>query len=86
VSYHWLGIDAVSHPAASTSVDRAPDHRPNAVLAPPPPGRAVLACRCGAMLDLNDMHRPGRRPDRTRSGILIEPICCARCARGVTSA
>jgi hypothetical protein len=29
---------------------------------PPRPGRAVLACRCGAMLDFADMCRPQRHP------------------------
>lgn len=50
-------------------------------LNPPPPGRAVLTCRCGVMLDLDDMHRPDRRPDRTRSAMRIDLILCARCAR-----
>lgn len=43
-------------------------------------GRAVLACRCGVMLDLDDMCRPTHRLDRSRSGVHIKPICCARCA------
>jgi hypothetical protein len=33
------------------------------------------------MLDLDDMQRPDRRPDRTRSGVRIDPISCGRCAR-----
>lgn len=47
----------------------------------PPPGRAVLACRCGRMLDLVDMHRPPQRdgPGK-RAGTAIDPILCARCA------
>jgi hypothetical protein len=43
-------------------------------------GRAVLACRCGAMLDLADMCRPRRHPHRIRNGIAIDPIQCGRCA------
>jgi hypothetical protein len=86
MSYHWLVIDAGRNPGAPTTVHRRPDHGLATALAPPPPGRAVLACRCGVMLDLNDMHRPDRRPDRNRSGIRIEPIYCARCARDATSA
>jgi hypothetical protein len=86
MSYHWLVFDTISHPVARTTMHRAADNGSATALAPPPPGRAVLACRCGDMLDLNDMHRPGRRPDRDRSGIRIEPICCAQCARGAASA
>jgi hypothetical protein len=81
MSYHWLVFEAISHPVARTTMHRAPDLGSAAARAPPPPGRAVLACRCGVMLDLNDMHRPDRRADRNSSGIRIEPICCARCAR-----
>jgi hypothetical protein len=32
------------------------------------------------MLDLDDMRRPDRRPDRTCSGVRIDPITCVRCA------
>lgn len=47
----------------------------------PPPSRMVLACRCGRMLDLADMHRLQHRdrPEQ-RAGALIEPITCATCA------
>lgn len=44
-------------------------------------GIAVLACRCGAMLDFADMHRPRRHPIRMHSGIRIDPICCRWCAQ-----
>lgn len=86
MSYHWLVIDDGSNPGTPTTVHRQPDHGLATALAPPPPGRAVLACRCGVMLDLNDMRRPARRSDSNRSGMRIEPICCARCARDTTSA
>jgi hypothetical protein len=47
----------------------------------PPRGRAVLACRCGRMLDLVDMHRPPQRDvPGERAGTAIDPILCARCA------
>lgn len=47
----------------------------------PPRGRAVLACRCGRMLDLSDMHRPvPRTAPCERAGTAIDPILCARCA------
>lgn len=47
----------------------------------PPPGRAVLACRCGRMLDFADMHRSPQRFGHTqRAGNVIEPILCSHCA------
>ncbi len=49
-------------------------------ITPPRPGRAVLACRCGAMLDFADMCRPQRHPHRIRNGAPIDPIQCRRCA------
>ena len=50
-------------------------------ITPPAPGTAVLACRCGAVLSLPDMHRPraGARPP-ARSGPTVEPIRCRSCA------
>lgn len=52
----------------------------------PPPGRAVLACRCGRMLDLVDMHRPPQRDvPGGRAGTAIDPILCARCAKSERS-
>ena len=45
----------------------------------PAPGAAVLACRCGQVLALTDMHRPDLRPEHT-SGPTIEPIRCRHCA------
>ncbi len=46
----------------------------------PPRGRAVLACRCGRMLDLVDMHRPPQRSlPGERAGTAIDPILCAHC-------
>ena len=53
---------------------------------PPLPGRSVLACGCGVMLDLADLRRP-RQPRESQQaaghGIRIEPICCQRCADGL---
>lgn len=46
---------------------------------PPAPGVAVMACRCGAVLDLADMHRPPR-PGNTGAAPLIDPITCEECA------
>ncbi len=86
MSYRWPAVGASSRRAAPTTMDCIPNLAPAAVLAPPPPGRAVLACRCGVMLDLDDMRRPTRRLDRTRSAVRIDPICCARCAREATGA
>lgn len=42
------------------------------------PGNAVLACRCGAMLDLGDMHRP----DTTRPGCAAVPVSTPSAADG----
>jgi hypothetical protein len=69
-------VDASSRRAAPTTTHCVPNVEPPIRLTPPPPGRAVLACRCGVMLDLDDMRRPARQRDRTRSGAPIEPICC----------
>ena len=49
---------------------------------PPPPGVAVLACACGAVLDSADMHRAGTgltsgdAPDC----LTIRRITCRSCA------
>jgi hypothetical protein len=85
MSHRWSAVAATSHWAASAASYRAPDLAPAARLAPPPPGRAVLACRCGVMLDLDEMHRPDRGPDRAGTGVRIDPISCARCARESTT-
>lgn len=46
---------------------------------PPPPGRAVLACRCGTPLDLTDMHT--RDAGRYGNGDpKLGAITCADCA------
>lgn len=52
----------------------------HSTVARPRPGRAVLVCRCGTVLDLADMHRPRRHPVRMRNGTRIDPIRCRRCA------
>lgn len=44
----------------------------------PPRGTALLACRCGRVLDDRDMRRKKRRP--TQSHLLIQPITCPECA------
>ena len=49
-------------------------------IVPPLPGLAVLACRCGRILALTDMHRPSR--PGPRSGPTIAPIRCSGCAAG----
>ena len=47
----------------------------------PSPGNAVLACRCGQMLGLADMHRPVRPwPRASGHHAVIEPVCCRGCA------
>lgn len=38
-------------------------------------GRAVLACRCGRVLDADQMHRP-TRPRRPGDAARIDPITC----------
>jgi hypothetical protein len=82
MSCRWPTVDVPNRRTASpTATHCNPNAAPPAQLTPPPPGRAVLACRCGVMLDLDDMRRPTRQWDRTPSGAPIEPICCARCAR-----
>ncbi|MGH3566571.1 MAG: hypothetical protein ACRDRH_11180 [Pseudonocardia sp.] len=53
-----------------------PDH-----LVPPEPGRAVLAYRCGAVLDLADLHRPAYPTARAPgAAAVITRICCTTCA------
>jgi hypothetical protein len=60
----------------------APDRAAVAAVMPPQRGRAVLACRCGQVLDLADMCRvPQRNRPAERSGTAILPIMCAQCAR-----
>ena len=44
----------------------------------PPPGVAVLACRCGQVLSLPDMQR--RPTTSATSGPTVAPIRCRRCA------
>lgn len=46
----------------------------------PPPGVAVLACRCGQMLDSAQLRRRPR-PGQDGAGALIERIVCGDCAR-----
>jgi hypothetical protein len=45
----------------------------------PVPGVAVLACRCGQVLAMAEMHRPARAATPA-SGPTVEPIRCRRCA------
>lgn len=46
---------------------------------PPPPGVAMLACACGAVLDSADMHRSrGQHP----GGPPIARITCCDCSGG----
>lgn len=48
----------------------------------PPPGRAVLGCRCGQVLDLADLRTlPQRYGPHQRAGTAIPPVMCPRCAR-----
>ncbi|MGH8918801.1 MAG: hypothetical protein ACRD0H_10805 [Actinomycetes bacterium] len=56
-------------------------HRTRRTLARPGAGHAVLACRCGTVLDLADLHRM-HCPPGPRSGFCIEPIGCRTCAAG----
>lgn len=49
------------------------------VIAPPKPGVAVLACRCGKVLDLADMHREPRLQGHSTP---VRPIVCVDCAAG----
>ncbi len=58
--------------------DAVPDGPPVPIM-PPAPGSAVLACRCGRVLSLPEMHRPVATGRRT-SGPTIEPIRCRHCA------
>lgn len=44
---------------------------------PPPPGRALIACACGRVLDARDMHR--HRP-RHPGGHPIARITCRSCS------
>lgn len=68
VGAHLLAEDEVL--AAAPPVDRI-------TVQPPAPGTALLACRCGAVLDADDMHRSyGRWP----GGQSIPAIVCQECA------
>lgn len=53
-----------------------PEHA--AAHAHPGPGVAVLACRCGAALDLTDMHHQDPAPGLT-SGPTVRRIVCKDC-------
>jgi hypothetical protein len=62
-----VGWDAIA--------EQLPQHR----ITPPAPGVAVLACRCGRVLSLDQLHRQRQR--RTNGGApRIETICCLECA------
>jgi hypothetical protein len=37
------------------------------------------------MLDLDEMRRPDRPPNRASTGVRIDPISCGRCARESTT-
>lgn len=54
-------------------------HLPQTRVRAPRPGHAVMACRCGAVLDLTDMRRAAPRQGDTRP---IAPIVCPVCASG----
>jgi hypothetical protein len=54
-------------------------HREGIRIRPPAPGAAVLACRCGRILDGADMRRV-RQPRAEGSMPAIERIACAPCA------
>ncbi len=45
---------------------------------PPPPGVAVLACRCGVVLDLADLQRSGAG-EHPNGDPLLGQIVCAAC-------
>lgn len=81
MSHRWPAVNTSIRRTAPTASQRPLNIASVTGLTPPPPGRAVLACRCGTMLDLDDMHRPDCLPDRARSDMRIDPISCARCAR-----
>lgn len=75
---------------AGAGVDTAPP-REDAVgvvqvrVVAPPPGVAMLACRCGRVLDAAQMrraHPPGRRAGRgVGHGAVVRRIVCQTCAR-----
>lgn len=45
----------------------------------PGPGRALLACRCGRVLDADQMHRY-HPPRHTGRSLAIRPITCLECS------
>lgn len=45
---------------------------------PPARGRAVMACRCGTVMNLADMRR--LEPRYEGSAAVVRPIVCRRCA------
>lgn len=53
-------------------------HLPRNRVEPPLPGVAVLACRCGRVIDRRDMRR---RSPRIGDTTPIPPIVCPECAR-----
>jgi hypothetical protein len=54
-------------------------HRERVHIRPPAPGHAVIACRCGRMLNITDMCRR-RHPPQTGQAPQIPRITCAPCA------
>lgn len=66
-----------------SSDERMPVNRPRTALrcVRPGAGRAVLACRCGTVLDLADLCRPPR-PTGPHAGFRIAPIGCRACMAG----
>jgi hypothetical protein len=52
-------------------------HRRPRRIRPPAPGRAVLACGCGQVMDADQMRR---LPMSLGDSTFIRPIVCGRCA------
>jgi hypothetical protein len=58
-------------------------HRAGIRIRPPKPGTALLACRCGRVLDAAQMRRV-RQPRTWGSAPAVERIACTPCARAAT--
>lgn len=67
-SYERAALDEIR------PVDRLPDLHPGV-------GVALLACRCGNAIDLNDMRSAAPIDSTTPGSLAIRPIVCPACAR-----
>lgn len=74
-----VGLGAVEAVLDTIVAARRDPADPDQGVVPPPPGVAVLACRCGRVIDTSDCRwLPTARPDK--AGPVFPRIVCPECA------